>query len=108
MTERDQFLDEPVHDPLGSTIKLWRNRLGQRSDLGNAHEEPPSICESPMPPISTTFTMRQKNSDRQANFFRRCGNPSGRFCFLFPVRRVVGTGPAISTHVVLAGARSIL
>ena len=37
MTERDQFLDEPLHDALGPSIELRWNRLGQRSDLGNAH-----------------------------------------------------------------------
>src|SRR5262249_24222736 len=38
LSERDQLLDQPVHDTLGSTIEFRWDRLGQRSDLGNAHE----------------------------------------------------------------------
>ena len=37
MAERDQFFDQPVNDPFGSAIELWRNRFGQRRNLGDAH-----------------------------------------------------------------------
>jgi len=37
-TKRDEFLNEPVNDPFGSTVEFRRYRLGQRSDLRNLHE----------------------------------------------------------------------
>src|SRR5579871_6437681 len=37
VTERDQLFDQPVHDPFGSAIKFRWNRLGQWSDLRDAH-----------------------------------------------------------------------
>jgi hypothetical protein len=41
VTERDQFLGQPVNDAFGAAVKLRRNRFGQRRNLGNAHSPPP-------------------------------------------------------------------
>src|SRR5262249_21759250 len=35
--ERDEFLGQPVHHPLGAAIKLGWNSLRQRSNLRDAH-----------------------------------------------------------------------
>ena len=37
VAERDQFLGQPGHDPLGATVKFGRDRLGQRRDLRDVH-----------------------------------------------------------------------
>src|SRR5215813_4902232 len=37
MSQRDQFLGQPMHHPLGAAIKLGWNSLRQRSYLRDAH-----------------------------------------------------------------------
>jgi hypothetical protein len=38
MSELDKLIDEPGDHALRAAVELWRNALGQRSDLGDAHE----------------------------------------------------------------------
>src|SRR5690349_1598826 len=37
MAKRNEFFDQPINNPLSSTIEFWRDRLCERSDLGDAH-----------------------------------------------------------------------
>src|SRR6185437_15344956 len=41
MTERDEFLRQPVNDPFGAAVQFGRNCFRQRSYLGNPHEPSP-------------------------------------------------------------------
>jgi len=49
VTERHQFFCQPVNDAFGASVKLRRNRLGERRNLSNVHQWAPDRIEPPTP-----------------------------------------------------------
>jgi hypothetical protein len=37
MSECNQFLGQPMNDPFGASLQLWRDRFGQRRNLSDVH-----------------------------------------------------------------------
>jgi hypothetical protein len=74
VTERNQFVGEPVDDALRAAIELRRNRLGERSDLGDVR-----VVQAPVSPAPRRWRfLKARNRDPVAHvashIFRRCRN----------------------------------
>src|SRR5262249_11363373 len=72
MTERDEFLGQPVHDALGPAVELWWNSLGKWRDLRNPHDRLPHGCLDCRKLVApcTAKAGSQRNKSRTAKSFR--------------------------------------
>src|SRR5262245_24571197 len=79
VTERNQFLNEPINNPLRSAIELGRNGFGQRGNLGNQHgmDLLTLSANSPQAPTigAMNVKMKHKSFVRQGNNFLREREP---------------------------------
>jgi hypothetical protein len=81
-----QFVDEPRNDALGTSIKLWRDGFGERSDLRDAHC---GILYSPdIPPEERRTSLIGNVSVARKFAMKRVGRVKARRLALNPTMKI--------------------